>query len=839
MNREHRFFFFGVVPVLVLAGAQFCFPAIYSGMVVDSANGGRGIPGVLVAAGYGLNRTLSDSTGRFTLDVGESAVRRIPVPGTAPVFSITWNMRQRFLDLTAAPEITAVAVYRPDGSRVWNVTCAAPGTNRILTTPPMVPGVYIMTFLLRNNCRVTWRSVQGFGGRSCRFASPAQGSLHRTAAALSGQGVNIIFRHDRYFPLDRQVATPATDLVIPLQPDPTAAFFNETTVHTFSFTLTGEDSLSMERNALAEEFISAALTIDGSAFGKVGLRYKGSDYYSMPRCFDKEGNRGQYDDCRNVSLKVKFDKHDDDARLFGMKRLNLHSMSYDDSKIREMLAYGFFRETGLYTCRTVFVKVLVNGVSRGIFAGVEEVDGRFTKSRWHETGDGNLYKEVWPIYGSKSRYRKALKTNDNPEDSADVSRMVDFYHAIETSTPENFTATISPFMDLDYWLRFIVVDRAIHNGDGVMTWYVDGSWLSNHNYYFYEDEAAGGKFWLIPWDMNATFTKTDPIFDDHDMPEWFETPDSCEPVEIWNGSLAVPPNCDRLTNLTAATCWNRFVSLGEQFLDDIFTPARMNERIDAWAKVIEPEMKNDPYVEPDTWSGSVEWLRNIMTSLHNGFNDHLHPRGTTEDTTGYTTPFPEDSGFTPALLNNFEFGAEAAIDSWVHAYVSENSSVELFLDTAGPIGGGSDLRCNYILRPADPSREYSEWLMIMIGFKTDSDCSGLTGLRVNLRSDKNRQVNIGLLSDVYARNDIPDGEWYGWVVAAGPKARPFTLDIRDIDYPEWATHSRPELFDSVLAKLAGIWISPNPVYGGDGELLTVPDSGFLKIDNILFTGVSE
>ncbi|MBN1756998.1 MAG: CotH kinase family protein, partial [Chitinispirillaceae bacterium] len=635
-------------------------------------------------------------------------------------------------------------------------------------------------------------------------------------------------------PLDRLVAAPATDLVIPLQPDPTATFFGMNAIHIFSFTLTGEDSLSMERDALDEEFTPAQLSIDGTAFGEVGLRYKGSNYYSMPRCFDEEGTRSAYVDCRNVSLKVKFNKYVDSLRLRGMKRLNLHSMSYDNSKLREMLAYELFREMGLYTCRTVFVKVLVNGVSRGIFAGVEEIDGRFTKSRWHETGDGNLYKEVWPLYNSKSKYRLALKTNDNPEDSADVSRMVDFHLAIESSTPENFRATISPFMDLDYWLRFIIVDRAIHNGDGVMTWYVDGSWLQNHNYYFYEDEAPGTKFWLIPWDMNATFTKNDPIFDDYDMPEWNEVPDSCEPMEIWGGSLAVPPNCDKLTSLTAAVCWNRFVSMGEQFLGGLFTPERMQQRVDAWAAVLEPEMDHDPYVDRNTWESSVEWLRGTMVSLSRGFDDYIHKRESSMDSSGYAIPFPVDSGFTPGLLNNFEFGADAAIDSWAYALVSENSSIELFHDTAGPIGGGADLRCNFSLRPADTTKEYSEWVMIELEFNRERDCSGLTGLRIDLLSDITRQVSIGLLSDAYARHGVGDGAWYGWVVSAGPKARQYTCAISDIDYPEWVTHDRPALLDSVLAGLTGIWISPGPHYGGDGELQTVPDSGYLKIDNILF-----
>ncbi|HEX2955481.1 MAG TPA: CotH kinase family protein, partial [Chitinispirillaceae bacterium] len=631
----------------------------------------------------------------------------------------------------------------------------------------------------------------------------------------------------------------ATDLVIQLQADPTAVFFDMTKIHTLSFTLTNEDSLSMEREAIKEEFIPADLKFNDTDFGRVGLRYKGSDDYAMPRCFDENGNRSAYADCNNVSLKVKFNEYTDTARLYGMKRLNLHSMSYDNSKLREMLAYELFRQSGLYTCRTVFVKVLVNGVSRGMFAGVEEIDGRFTKSRWHETGDGNLYKEVWPIYTTEKKYRLALKTNEKPEDSADVNRMVNFCNTIKASTPQTFAAMISPFMDIDYWLRFILVDRAIHNGDGVMTWYVSGSSSLNHNYYFYEDNAPGGKFWIIPWDMNATFTKTDPIFDDYGMPEWNEKPDSCAPMEVWNGNFAIPPNCDKLTNLTADIYWNRFVSLGEQFLDVIFTPERMKERINAWAKVIEPFMNDDPFVQRKAWTSNVELLCKMMTSLHNGLDDYIYSRGSKEDTTGYDTPFPGDSGFTSSLLNNFEFGTEFSIDSWAHALISDKSSINLFRDTVLPLGGKADLRCTYSLRPADTTKDYSEWVMIMLDMNHKHDCSAMEGLRINLKSDVTRQVSIGLLSDVYARNGVGGGEWYCWVVVVGPKARQFTLDIRDIDYPDWVPHDRPALIDSVLVELSGIWVSPSPRYGGNGELQVVPDSGFLKIDNILFIGASK
>jgi hypothetical protein len=69
--------------------------------------------------------------------------------------------------------------------------------------------------------------------------------------------------------------------------------------------------------------------------------------------------------------------------------------------MREMFAYKLFRDMGIYTCRTVFVKVYINNVYRGLFTAVENIDGRFTKSRWPEYGDGNMYKRAMALENSK------------------------------------------------------------------------------------------------------------------------------------------------------------------------------------------------------------------------------------------------------------------------------------------------------------------------------------------------------------------------------------------------------------------------------------------------------
>ena len=57
-------------------------------------------------------------------------------------------------------------------------------------------------------------------------------------------------------------------------------------------------------------------------------------------------------------------------------------------------------------------------------------------------------------------------------------------------------------MDIDQFLKNIVVDRRIANDDGFLHWYEnDENYYSSHNYYWYESEL-NEEIQLIPWDLS-------------------------------------------------------------------------------------------------------------------------------------------------------------------------------------------------------------------------------------------------------------------------------------------------------------------------------------------------
>lgn len=130
------------------------------------------------------------------------------------------------------------------------------------------------------------------------------------------------------------------------------------------------------------------------------------------------------------SIKLSFDEVDPEARFYGLKKLNLHSMNQDPSMMRDRLAYAMFRENGVPASRAVHARVMFNGKLQGLFIAVEQVDGRFTRSRFTEGGKGNLYKEIWPMHTDAAAYTNALVTNEDQMPS--VQRMLDFHTAIGT-----------------------------------------------------------------------------------------------------------------------------------------------------------------------------------------------------------------------------------------------------------------------------------------------------------------------------------------------------------------------------------------------------------------------
>jgi spore coat protein H len=444
-------------------------------------------------------------------------------------------------------------------------------------------------------------------GRLQPAVSPAVGAALLALVALSAAACD---RHSRPGADGPDAGDDSADVPGPSTEDLDFVFADDQ-LRTYELTLANADLQRLDADPLSEEYVPGTLTVDGEQYDPVGVRYKGS-YSTLESCIDGQGNRI----CPKLSIKIKFNEFETSQRFHGLKRLNFHSMSADPSLLRERLAYGLFRDMAVAAPRAAHARLIINGQLAGLFALVEQIDGRFTRNRFADGGQGNLYKEVWPMYDQAEPYVQALTTNEEPE--PDVSKMLRLAQAIASAADDaERAAVLERWLDVDWMARLLAVDRGIYNGDGVTVWYCfAGEGCRNHNLYWYE-EANADRVWLIPWDVDSSLF--DPRGGDPYQPfEWDQWPVPCEPVDLPDSAGHVrAPACDPLTRALATQFGDRVAAALTDFLAGPFAVATVQGQLDRWAAQIEPavaEDRNGPDVE--AWRTAVSDLRDAIVALH-------------------------------------------------------------------------------------------------------------------------------------------------------------------------------------------------------------------------------
>ena len=367
-------------------------------------------------------------------------------------------------------------------------------------------------------------------------------------------------------------------IVVSEPADDAAYLFDQGALRTYNLIVAEADLAIIDANPMTEQWVTGMLEFEDKQYGPLGIRYKGSVGAFLAPCMGGTLGTPQGPKQGKCSVKIGFDHVDENARFFGLRKLNLHSMNNDPSMMRDRLGYSMFRDMGLAAPRAVHARLLFNGRLEGLFAVVEQVDGRFARSRFTEGGEGNVYKEIWPLHDDPHAYTRALETNQAPTTS--VAGMLHFKQAVETSP-----AAIQAVLDRAYILRYIAVDRVIVNDDGAFHWWCakggqgnNPNGVGNHNYYWYE-AAATTRFWLIPWDLDSSFDASPFV---RIAPEWSaEGPCSCQSPA---GQRA--PSCDRLVKHWGTWRPDYEVAV-DAFLQGPFAPNNVDSKIAAWSSQIE------------------------------------------------------------------------------------------------------------------------------------------------------------------------------------------------------------------------------------------------------------
>ena len=591
-----------------------------------------------------------------------------------------------------------------------------------------------------------------------------------------------------------------------------ADLFDGSTVPVFALTLPDDRWQHLQDHAVDEEYEPACLTFEGDPVGAVGLRFKGS-YGTLYPCL--EGDI----DCPKLSMKIKFNEVDEELRLYTLKRLNFHSMLHDPTKLKERLGYDLYREMGIEAPRSAWAELRINGESFGLFSMVEQIDGRFTHSRWPDDGDGNLFKEAWPQTTSASYYTEHLKTN---EEVGDVSKFVEFSQELEAAESQAERASVlGSWTDIERFRRYMAIDDAIFNCDGVTAFYTTEGWKGNHNYYFYQ-ATLEDQFAIIPWDLDSTFT---PWATWSMIPRWTEIPEDCEEsYPTWDGTdlEALAPGCDPVFQGLADDL-DAYRAAIDELLSGPFDEDYLLAKIDELMPHIAAAVAADP-LGPGTagWEGSVAQLRRVIPVLR----ERLARLRDGETVIPLT--------LSPTELNDFEDASLLGLLLGTQLYYNASSTVEQSVNSDGALAGTQDVRLDFEYR--DEEDAWQQWLNYMLAFEgAPLDVTDVTGVRMTAMTDRPRTLRIDLSSPENSNGSA--GVRPGWEVLIGTEPTAIEVRFQDAVVPSWAIDQGIDPGDpleDVLASVTGLFFHPycagRDALGFLGE--GASDVGFLQIDDV-------
>ncbi len=135
-------------------------------------------------------------------------------------------------------------------------------------------------------------------------------------------------------------------------------------------------------NAMAEEYYSCDVTINGHELRHVGIRPKGNTSLSAIAA-DPDTDR--------YSLKLEFDHYVDGQTCLGLDKLILNNNYADATNMKEAIVYDMYRyleaDASLYN----YAEISVNGTYWGVYLALEAVEDSFLLRNYGVEG-GNLYK---------------------------------------------------------------------------------------------------------------------------------------------------------------------------------------------------------------------------------------------------------------------------------------------------------------------------------------------------------------------------------------------------------------------------------------------------------------
>ena len=212
------------------------------------------------------------------------------------------------------------------------------------------------------------------------------------------------------------------------------------------------------------------------------------------------------------SWKISFNQYADQT-VYGMKKLLLKSASMNPDLVRERISRDLIYSMGAAVERMSYANLYINGLFRGLYIEMDDIDNTFLKSRFG-SNNGGLWKitlsQMQPtlMWQGPSCDNYSIPVQYQPENDYAESNCQVLVHLIDVlnNAPDStFEHDVQQIFDVQYYLRTLVVEVLSGNWDG-------GSYDGNNYYLYYDTSTTPALFKYIrqdldmSWGSNSLFT---------------------------------------------------------------------------------------------------------------------------------------------------------------------------------------------------------------------------------------------------------------------------------------------------------------------------------------------
>ncbi len=233
--------------------------------------------------------------------------------------------------------------------------------------------------------------------------------------------------------------------------------------------------------------VASSVTINGTTFNNVGVKYKGNSTYNPNNLKNP------------LAVKLDYIQNQD---FQGYTSIKLNNAFKDPSFVREVMGYEIARKY-MPSVESNYANVFINGNLHGLYTNVQDLNKTFLSNNF--AGKNGVFFKCDPIVGMPPT------AGCNPGGSTLEYLGADtacFYSKYEnqnttgwtelknlTNTLNNNVAAIESILYVDRALWMLAYNNLFCNFDSYTG--------SGHNYYVYRDENM--QFSTLLWDLNETF----------------------------------------------------------------------------------------------------------------------------------------------------------------------------------------------------------------------------------------------------------------------------------------------------------------------------------------------